>query len=204
MFFVWFYHCKIFFHLIVIVALYMMDLIVCICLYLFVCVFFSRRARHPIKYNIHSLHYCLHSTRVFVCVCFLYFYHLMFQTKTNWFSDRLLQFTDKRFNFSLMFLSAVCCSTCVCVCWVHNTVMTSKFTLYFPNFSCAYFLNHSKINTHSHIYIRKCISMQSYYISSFGFFVVVVSVDSAQTKKLCFFLFCIQYFNAIEFLLVAF
>lgn len=54
---------------------------VCVhCLYLFVCFF----CVHVIQSNtIHSLHYCLHSTR---CVCVhVFFFRLMFQTKSTGF-----------------------------------------------------------------------------------------------------------------------
>lgn len=112
------------------------------------CVFFSLlRARHPIKYNIHSLHYCyLHSTRCFVCRCVLFFLRqLMFQTKPTGFADRLLQYADKRFNWRLS------CSMYVCVLAFESTIQLWHLNSHFisPNFTCLLTLNHSKIK-HTH------------------------------------------------------
>lgn len=154
------YHWKIFFHLIVIVTLYdgFDRMVVCIYLYFF-CV-------HVIQSNtIHSLHYCLHSTR---CV-YEFFFPSNVSNWTNWFSDRLLQFTDKRFNF---FCCLSLAAKLLTRASVHNTVMTSKFTLYFPNFTWI-----TPKFTHTFENVLQCSRI--IFLLLVNFFVVVVSVDSA-------------------------
>lgn len=107
------FHRKIFFHLIVIVTLCMMDLCVCLCF------FFACTSSNQTQY-IHFI-ICLHSTRR-VCVCLCVFFPSNVSNRTNWFSDRLLQFADKWFNFFFAYVWSA--KLCVEYTFHTNTVMT--------------------------------------------------------------------------------
>lgn len=105
-----------------------------------------------VLYLLHARTLSTRTQNIHFIVCtVLNFFRLIFQTKPTGFSDRLLQFTDKRFNFSLIYICpAVSCS---------NVRVAIQLWHPNPQFYFTIFICSESFRIYS--YIRKCILMQA-------------------------------------------